>query len=310
MQSVLMLLAQVMRRCQLRLRARRALAAEHLFLQKQVALYQAHNATWRCDMHATRFTLVWLSQWFDWQPALTIVHPATFKRWRRQGWRLLLTKPAKPGRPPIPLALQALIRRMARENVTWGQQRIANELLLKLGLRVSPRTVRKYMPRDCGGGPGPRCPSQRWSTFIRNHAQGLIVSGLGAVLTRSVQAWSGRISGLVLWWWSRFTASKVHGRAQTDTVSLSLLRETGSVSPAWSPDTEEVIHVDKRSPPAMGPPRIPDPCPAAPAALVDTFAVCPAAATLCWRSGIGPHSWAAEPRSTGETQGIPWRQVA
>ena len=82
---------------ELRLRARMALAAEHLCLQKQVALYQAHHATWRCDLHATRFTLVWLSQWFAWQPALTIVHPATFKRWCRQGWRLLLTKPAKPG---------------------------------------------------------------------------------------------------------------------------------------------------------------------------------------------------------------------
>jgi hypothetical protein len=68
--------------------------------------------------------------------------------------------------------------------------------------------------------------------------------------------------------------------------------------------------VDKRSPPAMGPPRIPDPCTSAPAALGDTFAVCPAAATLYWRSGVGPHSWAAEPRSLGEIQGIPWRQVA
>ena len=136
-----------------------ALAAEHLFLKKQLALYQAPNATSRRDLHATRFALMCLSYWFDWQPALTIVHPATFKRWRRQGWRLLLTKPATPGRPPIPPALQALIHRMARENVTWGQQRIANELLLKLGLRVSPRTVRKYMPRDCGGGPGQRCPS-------------------------------------------------------------------------------------------------------------------------------------------------------
>ena len=61
MQSVLMLLAQVMRRCELRLRARMALAAAHLFLQKQVALYQTDNATWRCDLHATRFTLMWLS---------------------------------------------------------------------------------------------------------------------------------------------------------------------------------------------------------------------------------------------------------
>jgi hypothetical protein len=36
---------------------------------------------------------------------------------------------------------------MALENASWGEERIANELVLKLGLRVSPRTVRKYTPR-------------------------------------------------------------------------------------------------------------------------------------------------------------------
>src|ERR1700722_10027793 len=35
---------------------------------------------------------------------------------------------------------------MGRENPTWGEERIANELLLKLGIQVSPRTVRKYLP--------------------------------------------------------------------------------------------------------------------------------------------------------------------
>jgi hypothetical protein len=29
--------------------------------------------------------------------------------------------------------LQALIREMAQDNATWGQERIANELVLKLG---------------------------------------------------------------------------------------------------------------------------------------------------------------------------------
>jgi hypothetical protein len=48
---------------------------------------------------------------------------------------------------------------MALENPTWGQERIANELLLKLGLRVSPRTVHKYTPGHCVGGPGNRCSS-------------------------------------------------------------------------------------------------------------------------------------------------------
>jgi hypothetical protein len=207
-QAMMGFAAQVMNRCRLPLRSRMALAAETLFLRKQLALYQARNGPSHRAIHATRLILVWLSYWFDWQPALTIVRPETFKRWRRQGWRLMWTPLAKPGRPPIPPELQAFIRRMARENVPWGQQRMANELVLKLGLRVSPRTVRTYMPRDCGGSPGQRCPSQRWSTFIRNHAKGLIVSGLWADLTHSMQAWSGRISGLLLRWWSRLTASE------------------------------------------------------------------------------------------------------
>ena len=50
---------------------------------------------------------------------------------------------------------------MAQDNPTWGQERIANELLLKLGLRVSPRTVRTYMPKCLDPGPGLRVQSQR-----------------------------------------------------------------------------------------------------------------------------------------------------
>jgi hypothetical protein len=59
-----------------------------------------------------------------------------------------------------------------------SQQRIANELLLKLGLRVSPRTVRKYMPNGGERGPGQRVPAQCWGTFIRNHAKGLIANDM------------------------------------------------------------------------------------------------------------------------------------
>jgi putative transposase len=36
---------------------------------------------------------------------------------------------------------------MASENPMWGEERIVNELLVKLGIRVSPRTVGKYMPK-------------------------------------------------------------------------------------------------------------------------------------------------------------------
>ena len=103
---------------------------------------------------ATRLALVWLGRWFDWRQALAVVQPETFLRWHRQGFRLFWRWKSTPGRPPIPADLQALIRQMARENPTWGQERIANELLLKLGLRVSPRTVRKYMPKRLDHGRG------------------------------------------------------------------------------------------------------------------------------------------------------------
>jgi transposase InsO family protein len=127
--------------------------------------------------------MVWLSHWFDWRHALRIVKPETFTHWHRQGFRLFWRWKSKPGCPCIPFELQRLIKMMAQDNPTWGQERIANELLLKLGLRVSPRTVRKYMPSHSVAGPGKRCQPQRWSTFIRNHAKGIVACDFCVVLT-------------------------------------------------------------------------------------------------------------------------------
>ena len=56
-------------------------------------------------------------------------------------------------------------------NPLWGEERVANELLVKLCLQVSPRTVRKYMPKRPPGRPR---GDQRWSTFLRNHARAIV----------------------------------------------------------------------------------------------------------------------------------------
>ena len=64
-----------------------------------------------------------------------------------------------------------LIRRMARENPLGGQERIAYELLLKLGIRVSPRTVAKYMPKP---QPVRGRGNRRWSTFLKNQAKAIV----------------------------------------------------------------------------------------------------------------------------------------
>ena len=125
------------------LRPSPALAAENLFLRKQLALYEERQVKPRRATDAMRLAMVWLSYWFDWRSALRIVKPETFTRWHRQGFRLFWRWKSKRGRPALPKDLRALICRMALENPTWGQERIANELLLKLGLQVSPRTVRK-----------------------------------------------------------------------------------------------------------------------------------------------------------------------
>src|SRR5438067_5141383 len=171
---------QFLRLC---LRFPTALAAENLFLRKQLALYQERRVAPRRATAATRLALTWLSAWFDWGQALVIVQPATLLRWHREGFRLFWRWKSRRGRPSIPVDLQALIRQMARENPTWGQERIANELLLKLGLRVSPRTVRKYIPKRQPPGSGTRVSSQRWATFVRNHAQAIVACDFCLVVT-------------------------------------------------------------------------------------------------------------------------------
>jgi putative transposase len=165
------------------LRPSPAIAAENLFLRKQLALYQERHTTPRRATNAIRISLVWLSRLFDWRQALVIVQPATLLRWHRQGFRLFWRWTSQPGRPALPKDLQDLIWRMAQENPTWGQERIANELLLKLGLQVSPRTVRKYMPTPRDGHRKRGISSQRWSTFIRNHAEGIIACDFCVAVT-------------------------------------------------------------------------------------------------------------------------------
>jgi transposase InsO family protein len=165
------------------LRPSPALAAENLFLRKQLALYQERQIKPQRATNASRLAMVWLSRWFDWRSALSMVKPQTFIRWHRQGFRWFWRCKSKPGRPALPKDLQALIRRMALDNPTWGQERIANELLLKLGLKVSPRTVRKYMPDHCIGGPSKHGQSQRWSTFIHNHAKSIITCDFCVTVT-------------------------------------------------------------------------------------------------------------------------------
>jgi putative transposase len=131
----------------LSLRSSSALAAENLFLRKQLAMYVERKQKPRRATDSDRFMLAQLMRFFDWPSALTVVKPDTLVRWHRKGFRLFWKwKSQRAGRPSIPMDLRKLIGDMATNNPTWGEGRISDELLLKLGIQISPRTVRRYMP--------------------------------------------------------------------------------------------------------------------------------------------------------------------
>ena len=108
--------------------------------------------------------------WRDWRSALVIVKPETVVAWHRRGFRLFWTwkvRHGQSGRPAVAHEVRDLIRRMCRENPTWGAPRIHGELL-KLGIDIGESSVSKYMRR------ARRPPSQTWRTFIENHVSQLV----------------------------------------------------------------------------------------------------------------------------------------
>jgi putative transposase len=147
-----------------------AVAIENLALRHQLLVLQRSVDRPRLSRW-DRILWVWLSRvWVGWRSTLAIVQPATVLAWHRQGFRLYWRWKSRPnpvGRPRLDAELRDLIRRMARENPTWGRRRIRAELAL-LGYAVAELTVAKYMHRTA-----PR-PSPTWRAFLATHAREII----------------------------------------------------------------------------------------------------------------------------------------
>jgi len=144
--------------------SRAQLSAENLFLRKQLALYVERQVKPRRADDATRITLVALSWLIDWRRVLTVVKPDTLIRWHRKGFQLLWRWKSHPrGRPRLPADLRHLIAEMASANRTWGEKRIASELLVKLASmyrRERYGATRRRIPRHAiGRGPSSGAPS-------------------------------------------------------------------------------------------------------------------------------------------------------
>jgi putative transposase len=79
------------------------LAAENLFLRKQLAFFVERKVKPRRLNDAARIALVVLARMIDWRQLLVLVRSETLVRWHRQGFRLFWHwKSRRPGRPRIP----------------------------------------------------------------------------------------------------------------------------------------------------------------------------------------------------------------
>ena len=153
------------------IRSRVDLQLENLALRHQIGVLQ--RSLKKRPKLISMDRLLWASLsriWRDWRSALVIVKPETVVAWHRMGFRLFWTwkvRRGQPGRPAIARETRDLIRRMSRENPTWGAPRIHGELL-KLGIDIGESSVTKYMVR-CR-----KPPSQAWRTFLDNHISQLV----------------------------------------------------------------------------------------------------------------------------------------
>jgi putative transposase len=151
------------------IRGRRNLVLENLALRHQLMVIRRQVERPRLT-NADRSVWILLRRlWSDWDKALVIVKPATVIAWHRAGFRAYWRWKSRPigGRPRVDAETRELIRRLWRENPTWGSPHIMAELA-KLGIRVSESTVRKYKPRYR------KPPSQTWKTFLKNHARDIV----------------------------------------------------------------------------------------------------------------------------------------
>lgn len=181
------LLGEALRFVSSYLRSGSALRRENIFLRRQLAMFVERGAVPRRPVPADRLVLAIASRCFAWRNALIVVKPATLVRWQREGFRLFWRWKSRAGRRPLGRELRELIRTMARQNPSWGERRVADELLVKLGIRVSPRTVRKYWPPELRPRRGSRHDHQRWSTFMGNHARGFVACDFVLVATLRFQ---------------------------------------------------------------------------------------------------------------------------
>src|SRR5919197_1755778 len=108
----------------------------------------------------------------------TIVKPDTILAWHR---KLVAQKfdgshqRKAPGRPMIDQEREALVVRMAKENRSWGYDRIVGALA-NLGYTISDQTVGNILKRHGIPPASERKTTTTWKEFIRTHLDVLVAT--------------------------------------------------------------------------------------------------------------------------------------
>jgi putative transposase len=126
----------------------------------------------------------------------TIVTLDKILRWHRQlvaqKWDYSDRRKKKPGRPRVRQIIVDLALRFARENPTWGYDKIQGALA-NLGYRISDTTVENILKTN-GVEPAPdRQRTESWSTFLKSHWD-----VLAAIDFTTIEVWTKR--GLVTYY--------------------------------------------------------------------------------------------------------------
>jgi putative transposase len=131
------------------------------------------------------------------EDVVSIVKPDTILAWHRTlvAQKFDGSRQRKSlGRPRIDPELEDLVLRMARENRSWGYDRIQGSLT-HLGYSISDQTIGNILKRH-GIAPAPeRQKITTWKEFIRSHMDVLVATDF---FTTEVWTWGGLVTYYVL----------------------------------------------------------------------------------------------------------------
>lgn len=118
----------------------------------------------------------------------TLFTPDTILRWHKKlvtkKWDCSNRGKRKSGRPRLPDEVKQLVIRIAKENSSWGYDRIA-DAVANVGYKISDESVRKILKKQGIETAPDRKRQTTWSTFLKSHWE-----VLAAIDFTTVEVWT------------------------------------------------------------------------------------------------------------------------